>query len=82
LFTALLFGSNKTFVGLGFMENMPCQICQQTPAKRDDVLCSDCAYLYQIVAELFERYPDLKKEDFDSMKEIYEWRTKKLKIMA
>jgi hypothetical protein len=69
-------------LGAAFLPNVLCEVCGNAPARRDDLLCSDCSYAYKVLAELLERHPDLTKEAFDRLKEIYEWRTKKIQVIT
>jgi hypothetical protein len=55
-----------------------CEVCRKAPAKRDDSLCHDCAYYYNILYDLLDEHPDLSVETFDRLKEIYYWRAKKI----
>lgn len=58
-----------------------CDICGKAPAKRDDVMCLDCARAYRVLFDLMQDYPELKKEDLDRLKAVFEWRMRTARPM-
>jgi hypothetical protein len=58
--------------------NMTCEACGKSPARTDDILCPDCTYYYGILRDLLDEHPELAAESLDRLKEIFEWRTKKI----
>jgi hypothetical protein len=60
------------------LPSLVCEACDKAPARKDDILCSDCAYYYGILRELLDEHPELAAESLDRLKEIFEWRMKKI----
>ena len=54
---------------------LTCEACGRAPAKKEDILCDDCDYHYTILLELAGEHPEL---GINRLKEIYEWRMKKV----
>jgi len=52
-----------------------CEVCRKAPARREDIISSDCARAYAILTEIISEFPDFTEDDFDRLKEVYEWRT-------
>ena len=59
---------------------MLCEACGKTEARKDDILCSDCAYYYKILRDLTDEHPELAVDSLDRIKQIFEWRTKKIEL--
>jgi hypothetical protein len=57
---------------------MVCEACGKAQPRKDDILCSDCAYYYGILRDLLDQHPELGAESLDRIKEIFKWRTKKI----
>lgn len=51
-----------------------CDICGKAPSIRDDVMCLECARAYRVLFDLLQDYPELRGEDFDRLKTVFEWR--------
>jgi len=56
------------------LDDRLCDICGKAPSIRDDVMCLDCARAYRVLFDLMQDYPELKGEDFDRLKAVFEWR--------
>ena len=64
------------------MQKATCEVCGKRPVRRDDVLCVECSHAYRILVDLLNEHPELAKEDFELIKEIFDWRTKKILAQA
>jgi hypothetical protein len=57
---------------------MICEVCENAPAKDHDIMCSDCAHHYTVLAQILKEQPSLVGEDFDRLHELFDWRSKKV----
>ncbi len=64
------------------MPRANCEACGKGPAKLDDILCVDCSRAYGLLRDLLDEVPHLEMEDLDRIKDIFEWRMKKLQTVA
>jgi ABC-type nitrate/sulfonate/bicarbonate transport system substrate-binding protein len=60
---------------------MICEACGKAEARKDDILCSDCSYYYGVLRDLLEEHPELVAESLDRIKEVFEWRMKKIRLV-
>jgi hypothetical protein len=58
-----------------------CEVCGKAPVKLDDILCLECSRAYSMLHELLDYFPNLEKEDLTRIKDIFEWRTKKIQTI-
>jgi len=58
------------------------EVCGKRPARRNDVLRVECSHDYRILVDLLYKHPELAKEDFELIREIFDWRTKKILASA
>jgi len=54
-----------------------CEACGKSSAKKNDVLCVDCAYYYTVLLDLLGE----DRDAFDKLKQIFAWRMKKLQTI-
>jgi hypothetical protein len=57
-----------------------CEACGRSPARQNDILCSDCAHYYTILRELLDEHPELAANELDRLKELFQWREKKIQL--
>ena len=62
------------------MRSMVCEACGKAEARKDDILCNDCACYYKILRDLTDEYPELAINSLDRIKQIFERRTKKIQL--
>jgi hypothetical protein len=55
------------------------EVCGKAEARRDDILYTDCAY-NKVLREFTEEYPELAVDSLDRIKQICDWRTKKMQL--
>jgi hypothetical protein len=55
-----------------------CEVCGKSTAKTDGLLCSDCSRGFELVLELLHSHPELVAQDLEHVKDIFEWRMKKM----
>jgi hypothetical protein len=55
-----------------------CEACGKEQARKNDILCSDCSYYYGILRDLLDEHPELAANSLDRIKELFEWRMKKI----
>jgi hypothetical protein len=59
-----------------------CEACGKAQARNDYILCSDCARYYTILSELIDEYPQLAADELDRLKELFQWREKKMELSS
>lgn len=62
------------------MPSLVCEACGKAEARKDDILCSDCVYYYKILRDLTDEHSELAVDSLDRIKQIFEWRTKKIQL--
>ena len=59
------------------MAELLCEACRELPAKSGDILCADCSQAYVVLLDLLRRHPELGKEDFSRLENLFAWRNKR-----
>lgn len=55
-----------------------CEVCQKAPAKEHDIMCPDCAHSFGVLRELLRDHPELARDDFERLRQLFDWRMKKI----
>ena len=58
------------------MPELTCEACKAAPANNGDILCTDCGHDYAILLDLLRKHPEMGKDDFTRLKELFDWRSK------
>jgi hypothetical protein len=62
------------------LPKMVCEACGKAQARPGDILCTDCAYYYSILRDLIDEHPELAVNELDRLKDIFQWREKKIQL--
>jgi len=62
------------------MKETACAVCANALERNEDLLCGDCSRAFTLMLELMRQHPEIEAEDFARMKDVFEWRTNRLRI--
>lgn len=64
------------------MPSLVCEACGKREARKDDILCNDCAHYYMILRDLLDEHPELAANELDRLKELFQWWEKKIQLTS
>jgi len=58
-----------------------CEVCAKPLDRVGDLLCGDCSHAFTVMLELLHTHPEIAANDIERIKEVFEWRLKKIRPM-
>ena len=58
------------------MSGLMCEVCGKHPARKEDILCEECAEYYIILMDLLARNPDA----LNRLRKLRDWREEKTRL--
>jgi hypothetical protein len=62
------------------MKETACAVCANALERNEDLLCGDCSRAFTLMLELMRYHPEIDAKDLARIKDVFEWRTKRLEI--